>query len=76
MSVTLCMDAKLDVHENSEALVKFFKSACEASKATNAAWIRFRCIGIPAELESALQASLNKIENKPNLTLVVNNAQD
>lgn len=73
MSVTLMMPAGQTAEESSAALISFFESVTAASNAIGAAWLKVNCSNIPEELESALQTAFDKMNQRPQLKLVIDN---
>ena len=76
LSVTLMMPEGQSVEESRDAILKFFDTVSNASKEIGSVWIRVNCSGIPDELEPALQAALDNTNRRPQLELVVNNANN
>ena len=76
LSVTLMMPEGQTVEQSRDAILKFFDKVLNASKEIGSVWIRVNCSGIPEELEPALQAALDDTNRRPQLELVVNNANN
>lgn len=73
MSVTLMMPADHSAEQNQKALLKFFEVVNDASNALGSVWLRINCRNIPEELEVALQGAFDKMNRRPNLSLVIDN---